>query len=357
MITVKYLAKGTFSNGIPPLGPLILLFLLAPFLSFSQEPEKIYFEEEGFQCVENVSNKIFSAAKTGNFGSMKKYLKIIRKNCIEGKYLKTHAFRTYDKRIIYTDSLNKPIVLWISGLLNIKGEKEDQLQTVDQRLIDSLYTTYGEDLQIIAISRDKRSSIKKKGSQYDPSIPVVPHEKLVGDKKDILYVDGFKHFFLYPAMYVIDTDKRITGFDTGQYMVSDTVTLDRAVEKSVKLYKKTIQSGFSIDQDGVGQIKLGDDMGMHSSSEAIQLIPNSEGKIKAITVKSRVYSDINGYSIGSNIDSLAQEHTTSKRDMRLSKGSRILGSMGDFVQNGNIIYLDLDKNGSVDWIHLENITD
>ncbi len=336
---------------------LLILFLFIHQVCHSQEPEKIYIEAGGFQCVENVYTSIFSAANTGDFGTMKKYLKIIRKNCIDGKYLKSHAFRTFDKRTINTDSMNKPIVLWISGLLNIKDERGEHMKTVDQRLIDTLYTTYGDDLQIIVISRDKKSSIKKKRSQYDPSIPVVPHEKLVGDKKDILYVDGFKHFFLYPAMYVIDTDKRITGFNTGQYMVSDTVTLERAVEKSISSYKETIESGFRITQKSVGKFNLGDETEGHFNSDAIQVIPDSEGKIKSITVKSRVYTDVNGCSVGSNIDSLAQIYATSKREMKLSKGSTIIGSMGNSLRNGNIIYLDHDKDGDIDWIHVENFMD
>jgi hypothetical protein len=55
-------------------------------------------------------------------------------------------------------------------------------------------------------------------------------------------------------MYVVDTDKRITGFGTGQFTISDTVTLERAVEKSMVRYKKAIESGFTISQDGVGKI-------------------------------------------------------------------------------------------------------
>jgi hypothetical protein len=96
---------------------------------------------------------------------------------------------------------------------------------------------------------------------------------------------------------------------------------------------------------------------MHYNSEAIQLIHNSEGKVKSITLKSRVYSDTNGFSVGSNIDSLAQKYATSKREMKLSKGSRIIGTLGNTVRNGNILYFDHDKDGIIDWIHVENFDD
>ena len=335
----------------------LILFLLIHQLCLSQNDERIYIEDGGYQCVENVSKKLFGAARIADFDTFRKYLKIIGKNCIEGKYLKPHTFKTIDKKLVHTDSITRPMILWVSGVLTIEDERAEHLKIVDEGIIDTLFSTYGDDLEIIILSRDKRSAIKKRRSVYAPSIPVVPYEKLVGDNKDVLYVDGFKHFFLYPAMYVIDTDKRITGFETGQYFVSDTITLERALEKSIRRYKKAIASGYSIHQNGVGQLKLGDDRDMHYNSEAIQLIPDSEGKLKSITLKSRVYEDANGFSVGSNIDSLAQKYATTKREMKLSKGSTIIGTLGNTVRNGNILYLDHDKDGTVDWIHVENFED
>ena len=335
---------------------LLILFLFLHQLCFTQNGEKIYIEDGGFQCVENVSKKIYSAVKNGEHADFHKYLNIIRKNCIEGKYLRSHAFETIDKNLVLTDSITKPMILWISGVESEKNERSVHLKNTDQGIIDALFTTYGDDLQIIVISRDKRNAIKKRRSMYDPSVPVVPYDKLVGEKK-YLYVDGFKHFFIYPAMYIIDTDKRITGFKTGHVFISDSITSEQAIEKSIQLYKKAIESGFRITQDGVGQIKLGDETEGHFDSDAIQEIPNSEGKIKSITVKSKVYVDSNEYSVGSNIDSIAQNYATTIKEMRMKKGSRLLGSLGNAVHNGNIIYLDIDKNGSVDWIHLEQFMD
>lgn len=241
----------------------LIVFLFIHQLCFPQKGEKIYIEEGGYQCVENVAKKIYSAATIGEHDAFHKYLKIIRKNCIEGKYLKPHTFKTIDKNLVHTDSITKPIILWVSGAQSMKGERAEHMMNTDQGIIDALFSDYGNDLEIIILSRDKRSAIKKRRSMYDPSIPVVPYEKLVGDRKDVLYVDGFKHFFIYPAMYIIDTDKRIMGFKTGHYFISDTVTSERALEKSIRYYKKAIESGLAIHQNGVGKMKLGEEMEKH----------------------------------------------------------------------------------------------
>ena len=125
--------------------------------------------------------------------------------------------------------------------------------------------------------------------------------------------------------------------------------------KSIERYKVPVQSSFVIHQDGVGNFNLGDEIGNAKDMRGLRLIPDSNGRIREISVKSPIYSDTFGISVGNRIDSVSLNYSKKKSELKLAKGRTIIGSMGDIVNFGNIIYADRDQDGIIDVIVVKSV--
>ncbi len=182
---------------------IFVIIILFSFIQiYSQVSKKEYVETTGFNCVQNVSNKFFQAAAKGNREEINKFRKIIINNCVKGKYISSHKFKSINKKIVNTDSIVKPIFIWVTNSYCNPCINEI-------KIINELCRIYADNVEFFVFFGDKRNNVKKLASKYDSRIHLIPTEKKLGKYNDILYFDKFKHSYIFPAAYVINIDKKI----------------------------------------------------------------------------------------------------------------------------------------------------
>jgi thiol-disulfide isomerase/thioredoxin len=214
---------------------IFVIFILFSFIQlYSQVGKKEYIETTGFNCVQNVSRKFFQAAAKGNKEEINKFRKIIINNCVEGKYISSHKFKSINKKIVYTDSIVKPIFIWVTNFYCNTCINEI-------KIINELCRIYADNVEFFVFFGDKRNNVKKLASKYDSRIHLIPIEKKIGKYNDILYFDKFKHSYIFPAAYVINIDKKIVKHYLGFLNRFGEGTEKKIFENTLKEYSKPLE--------------------------------------------------------------------------------------------------------------------
>jgi hypothetical protein len=73
--------------------------------------------------------------------------------------------------------------------------------------------------------------------------------------------------------------------------------------------------------------------------------------IKSIIVTNPKYKTINGFGVGSNIDSIRKKRK--KETLKISKGNTVIGNLGEFTIHNGICFVDNDGDNIIDFVWIQ----
>jgi thiol-disulfide isomerase/thioredoxin len=167
-------------------------------------------------------------------GVREQYRKMIN-NCIKGKYLSNHAFKTLDKEILETDSISKPMVITIAAPWCPPCWPEIGA-------LNALVDKYEDQVEFIVLFWDTKGNLKKMAPKYDKRIKRVAAKKTYAQNEEApVYGNAFKHNLGLPASYVINKEKRIVNFSMGGIYAGKDATEEEVLKKNLDHLECVIQ--------------------------------------------------------------------------------------------------------------------
>lgn len=114
---------------------------------------------------------------------------------------------------------------------------------------------------------------------------------------------------------------------------------------------------YLISDSGVGKFKLKEKINYDFNKNDLDITKNNKGEIKSIIIKTDVYKNKDGFGVGSSLEeiNLKYKNKSVKKDLALSKGSITIGKLGKSVILGNVIFVDSNIDGKVDYVWINKV--
>ena len=214
---------------------LVALTCLLTIDGYCQSVSKIYYKDVADGCVKDYYYSFHEAVQDGDKESTQdRYHKMIN-NCIKGKYLSNHSFKTLDKEQLETDSISKPLVITIAAPWCPPCWPE-----IDG--LNALVDKYNDQVHFVVLFWDTKGNLKKMAPKYDNRIQLVAAKKTYAQSEQgPVYGNAFKHNLGLPSTYVIDKDKKIVNFAMGGYGTSKESSKEEANKKIIAHLECVIQ--------------------------------------------------------------------------------------------------------------------
>lgn len=108
-----------------------------------------------------------------------------------------------------------------------------------------------------------------------------------------------------------------------------------------------------ITSKGIGGFILGEKIKKEFSKEEFDISLDSNNTIKSIIYRSKLFKTKNGFGVGTNLIDIEKVSSSKRKKLNISKGAISIGNIGFMVTNNNVIFVDENNNGLVDFVWIQ----
>ena len=214
---------------------IITIAFLFSFLLNGQNPGKVYYKDVADGCVKDLFYSLNDAIHEGDTTTAKELTNKLTNNCIKGKYLSKHTFKTLNKELLSTESISKPMVITIAAPWCPPCWSE-----IDA--LNALVDKYDDQMEFIVLFWDKKNKVKEMVPKYDKRIHLVASKKpYLENQENPNYGNDFKHNLGVPNSYIIDKEKKIVNFLMGAVYPNKNINQEQANKKNIARLECAIQ--------------------------------------------------------------------------------------------------------------------
>lgn len=113
------------------------------------------------------------------------------------------------------------------------------------------------------------------------------------------------------------------------------------------------QINMEITSNSIGLYKLNQKIMKKNHEKKLEIILDDENKIKSIITRSSQYKTKEGFNVGTNLLSIEKQSKTKRRELKVSKGSFQIASLGKIITYNDISFVDENNDNKVDFVWIQ----
>ena len=111
---------------------------------------------------------------------------------------------------------------------------------------------------------------------------------------------------------------------------------------------------YIITKSSIGNYALGKELNDTFDENNFDIKLDTDGLIKSIIVTNPQYKTVDGFGVGSNLQTIKKNFNESKdNDLMLSKGKRKIGRLGKILVYNDITFVDSNNDNIVDYLWIQ----
>ncbi len=110
---------------------------------------------------------------------------------------------------------------------------------------------------------------------------------------------------------------------------------------------------FLITNSRIGKHQLNQTLNSDYDKHEFDITLNSKNHIRSIIVYSKEYKTKEGFSVGVNLESIERLSNSKRKELKILKGSISIGSIGKVVVYNDILFVDENNDGIVDFVWVQ----
>ena len=108
-----------------------------------------------------------------------------------------------------------------------------------------------------------------------------------------------------------------------------------------------------ITSNSIGLYKLNQKIMKKNHEKKLEIILDDENKIKSIITRSSQYKTKEGFNVRTNLLSIEKQSKTKRRELKVSKGSFQIASLGKIITYNDISFVDENNDNKVDFVWIQ----
>mgnify|MGYP001943366281 CR=1 FL=1 len=113
------------------------------------------------------------------------------------------------------------------------------------------------------------------------------------------------------------------------------------------------QINMEITSNSIGLYKWNQKIMKKNHEKKLEIILDDENKIKSIITRSSQYKTKEGFNVGTNLLSIEKQSKTKRRELKVSKGSFQIASLGKIITYNDISFVDENNDNKVDFVWIQ----
>ena len=115
---------------------------------------------------------------------------------------------------------------------------------------------------------------------------------------------------------------------------------------------------YMITKNSIGNYVLNEKLNDKFNKSIFDIKLNNDALIKSIIVTNPNYKTVDGFGVGTNLNTLKKsfkESEYTEKDLIISKGNRKVGSLGTTIIYNEITFVDKDYDDLVDYVWIQKL--
>ena len=113
------------------------------------------------------------------------------------------------------------------------------------------------------------------------------------------------------------------------------------------------QKNMIITSNHIGEFVLGKKITKEFNTKSFDITLDNDKNIRSIISRSKQYKTINGFGIGTNLESIEKLSNYKRKELNISKGTVSIGSIGKVVVYNDILFVDENNDNLVDFVWIQ----
>lgn len=113
------------------------------------------------------------------------------------------------------------------------------------------------------------------------------------------------------------------------------------------------QKNMIITSNNIGMYHLNQQISSEIHKDNFEITLDEESKIRSIITRSNLYKTTEGFGVGTNLLRIEKQSNTQRRELKISKESFQIGSLGQIVTYNDVSFVDENNDSKVDFIWIQ----
>ena len=114
------------------------------------------------------------------------------------------------------------------------------------------------------------------------------------------------------------------------------------------------QEKLIITNSHIGGFVLGEKTTKVSDTKKIEITLDNDKNIKSIILRSRQYKTVDGFGVGTNLIHIEKLSSSKRKELDITKGVISIGNIGKVVIYNDILFVDENNDGIVDFVWIQS---